>query len=192
LHLTEQSDIDLVARIRNDDGAAFNILFDRYWEKLYLFAFNRLKSEADAKDVVQELFINFWLRREALLIETTLPAYLHAAVHYEVLAHLSRSMKAAKRKADIERNILPDFTSWLSPLQLKELLAVLEAEVSRLPEKIQQVYRLNQEENLSVREIASRLNIAEQTVRNQLNTAFKKLRPHLKEAMLAIIFIQSI
>lgn len=186
------NDTELWQRVKQGDGHAFRELFDRYWEKLYGYALNRLKSEADAQDVVQELMINLWVRRAGIQIETTLAAYLHAAVQYEVLAQLSRAIKTANRKAEIERTILPDFTNRLDPLQLKELLALVEKEVSRLPEKMQQVYRLSQEENLSVKEIALRLNISEQTVRNQLNNGYQRLRIHLKEAVLATIFLQGL
>lgn len=187
-----QNDTELWQLVKQGDGHAFKMLFDRYWEKLYLYAFNRLRSEADAQDVVQEVMINLWARRAGIQIETTIAAYLHAAVQYEVLAHLSRAIKTASRKEEIERNILPEFTRQLDPLQLKELLALVETEVSRLPEKMQQVYRLKQEENLSVKEIALRLNVSEQTVRNQLNTGFQKLRTHLKKAVLATIFLHGL
>jgi RNA polymerase sigma-70 factor (ECF subfamily) len=185
-------DTELWEQVRQGDGNAFKQLFDHYWEKLYLYAYNRLKSEADAQDVVQEVMINLWLRRTNIVIETTMAAYLHAAVQYEVLALLSRNIKTAHRKAAIEKNILPDFVNQSDPLQLKELLAVVETAVSQLPEKMQQVYRLSQEDNLSVKEIAQRLNVSEQTVRNQLNTSYQKLRVHLKNAALATIFLHTL
>eukprot|EP01035_Chromulina_nebulosa_P014031 gene14031-18573_t len=187
-----QNDTELWELVRQGNGNAFKLLFDQYWEKLYLYAFNRLKSEADAQDVVQEVMINIWLRRSSIVIETTMAAYLHAAVQYEVLAQLSRAIKTAHRKAEIEKDILPDFTSQSDPLLLKELLAVVETEVSRLPEKMQQVYRMSQEENLSIKEIALQLNLSEQTVRNQLNTSHQKLRVHLKKAVLATIFLSGL
>lgn len=185
-----QNDTELWRLVSQGDGIAFKLLFDAWWEKLYVYAYNRLRSEADAQDVVQEVMINLWLRRSTVVIQTTLAAYLHAAVQYEVLAHLSRALKTANRKAAIEENLLPDLLRQTDPLLLKELLVVVEAEVSRLPPKMQQVYRLTHEENLSIREIAQRLGLSEQTVRNQLNTSYQKLRVNLRRAILAAIFLQ--
>ncbi|NLR79879.1 RNA polymerase sigma factor [Chitinophaga eiseniae] len=185
----ELTDLNLWLQVKQDKGFAFKTLFDRYWEKLYVFAFNRLKSEADAKDVVQEVMISLWSRRASLDIETTLAAYLHAAVQYEVLNHFSRAAKIAGRSEEYEQNILPELTSYIAPLHIKELAALAEVEITRLPEKMQQVYRLRQEKNLSVKEIARLLNISEQTVRNQLNSSYQKLKKHLKEVMLVAIFL---
>jgi RNA polymerase sigma factor (sigma-70 family) len=188
--LHSQNDTELWRLVSQGDGIAFKLLFDAWWEKLYVYAWNRLRSEADAQDVVQEVMINLWLRRSTVVIQTTLAAYLHAAVQYEVLAHLSRALKTAHRKAAIEESLLPDLLRQTDPLLLKELLVVVEAEVSRLPPKMQQVYRLTHEENLSIREIAQHLGLSEQTVRNQLNSSYQKLRVNLKNAILTAIFLQ--
>ncbi|SEW34984.1 RNA polymerase sigma factor [Chitinophaga arvensicola] len=185
----ELTDADLWLQVKQDNGPAFKALFDRYWERLYVYAANRLKSDADAKDVVQEVLINLWARRTRLTIETTVAAYLHTAVQYEVLTHFSRAAKNAGRSQEYEQNILPELISYMEPLHLRELQALAEMEITRLPEKMQQVYRLRQEKNLSVKEIARLLNISEQTVRNQLNTSYQKLRKHLKEAILLAIFL---
>ncbi|RPE11996.1 sigma-70 family RNA polymerase sigma factor [Chitinophaga lutea] len=187
---SEHTDSDLWLQVQQDDGLAFKSLFERYWEKLYVYALNRLKSETDAQDVVQDVMINLWSRRATISIETSLAAYLHAAVQYEVLANVSKASKTAGRKQELEKTILPGFVSFLDPVQLKELQAIVEAEVARLPGKMQQVYRLRQEKDLSVKEISRLLDISEQTVRNQLNASYHKLRKHLREAMLTAIFIQ--
>ncbi|GGH59402.1 RNA polymerase sigma-70 factor (ECF subfamily) [Filimonas zeae] len=184
------ADSDLWLQVKQGNGPAFKNLFNQYWEKLYVYAHNRLKSEADAQDVVQNVMIGLWTRRATVTIETTLAAYLHAAVQYEVLRHLARVSRMAERKTELEATILPEFIGYIDPLHLKELQALAEDEISRLPEKMQQVYRLHQQENLSVKEIAQLLNTSEQTVRNQLNTSYQKLRKHLKEAFLAAAFLQ--
>ncbi len=45
--------------VKQDDGFAFKVLFNRFWEKLYVYALNRLRSEPDAQDIVQEIMIQF-------------------------------------------------------------------------------------------------------------------------------------
>lgn len=186
----EHTDSHLWLQVQQNNGLAFKSLFDRYWEKLYVYTFNRIKSGSDAQDVVQDVMINLWNRRASVSIETTLAAYLHAAVQYELLAHVARAGKIADRQLELEKTIAPAFTSFPDPVQLKELRVAVEAEVARLPEKMQQVYRLRQEKELSVKEISHLLGVSEQTVRNQLNASYHKLRKHLKEALLTAIFIQ--
>jgi RNA polymerase sigma factor (sigma-70 family) len=64
-------------------------------------------------------------------------------------------------------------------LHYKELQSVIAAEVAALPERMQEVYRLSRTENLSTKEIAQRLNLSEQTVKNTLSAALKRLREKL-------------
>lgn len=185
----ELTDMELWGRVRQDDGAAFRQLFDRYWERLYVYALNRIKSEADAQDVVQDVMVRVWTRRASITIETTLAAYLHAAVQYETIAQVARAAKTAGRNSELEQSILPDITAFSDPLRYKELQALAQQEIARLPEKMRQVYRLRQEEHYSVKEIAGMLGVSEQTVRNQLNTSYQKLRKQLREAILSAIFL---
>lgn len=183
------SDTVLLERIREDNVQAFKILYDRYWQSLFLFAMKRLKNEADAKDIVQEILISLWIRRHTITIETSLGAYLSSAAHYEVLRSISNAIKDAQRRENITANILPGFAELLDPVQMKELMIILEREVDKLPLKMQQVYRLSREEELSLPEISARLGITERTARNQLNTALHRLHFGLKEAYLLSIFI---
>lgn len=187
--MSNLSDTELLERIRQDNVQAFKILYDRYWESLFVFAMKRLKQEADAKDIVQEIMISIWIRRHALVIETSLGAYLTSVAHYEVLRTISRAARDATRREDITAQILPGFAELLDPLQMKELAVILEREVDKLPAKMQQVFRLSREEELTLPEIAARLGITERTVRNQLNTALHKLNFGLKEAYLLAIFL---
>ncbi len=60
--LHSQNDTELWRLVSRGDGIAFKLLFDAWWEKLYVYAYNRLRSEADAQDVVQEVMINLWLQ----------------------------------------------------------------------------------------------------------------------------------
>jgi RNA polymerase sigma-70 factor (family 1) len=183
------SDTQLLERIRQDNVQAFKILYDRYWESLFLFAMKRLKNEADAQDIVQDILISLWIRRHTIVIETSLGAYLTSAAHYEVLRCISRATKDAARKENITAHILPGFAELLDPVQMKELAMILGREVDKLPIKMQQVFRLSREEELTLPEIAARLGITERTARNQLNTALHKLHFGLKEAYLLSIFL---
>lgn len=187
MNLTTLADIALIDEVKNNHSPAFEEIFKRYWEPLYLFAFKKLRDEDDAKDVVQNVFINFWQRSATLEITDTLEKYLFSAVRYELLHKIAQSIKQQEKIAHYRNVVLPDFTAALDPLQQKELMAAIEKQVDALPERLREIYRLSKEENLSIREIALQLNISEQTVKNQLSTALKKLRVGLKEAFILIL-----
>ncbi|MNT82317.1 RNA polymerase sigma factor [compost metagenome] len=66
-------------------------------------------------------------------------------------------------------------------------MAAIDKQVQSLPERLKEVYLLRKEEGLSIREIAGKLNISEQTVKNQLGLAVKRMRGALKETLIVIL-----
>ena len=181
------AEIGLLDRIKEGRPDAFEELFNRYWEPLYLFALKRVQSEDDAKDIVQELFIKFWLKKDQIVITKNLESYLFSIVKYEVLHKVSQLLRSEEKKQYYQDNILPQFTEFLDPVQEKELLAAIDKQVHSLPERLKEVYLLRKEEGLSIREIAGKLNISEQTVKNQLGLAVKRMRGALKETLIVIL-----
>lgn len=187
MNLATLSDTGLIDKVKNNHNSAFEEIFKRYWDPLYVFAFKKLGDEDEAKDVVQNVFINFWQRSATLEITDTLEKYLFSAVRYELLHKISQSIKQQKKITHYYNVVMPNFMSALDPLQQKELMAAIEQQVDALPDRLKEIYQLSKEENLSIKEIAMRLNISEQTVKNQLVTALKKLRVGLKEAFILIL-----
>lgn len=181
------AELGLLDRIKEGRPDAFEELFNRYWEPLYLFALKRVQSEDDAKDIVQELFIKFWLKKDQIVITKNLESYLFSIVKYEVLHKVSQLLRSEEKKQYYQDNILPQFSEFLDPLQEKELLAAIDKQVQSLPERLKEVYLLRKEEGLSIREIAGKLNISEQTVKNQLGLAVKRMRGALKETLIVIL-----
>src|SRR5699024_4693329 len=81
----KDKDEQLLKLIAKDDQEAFKRLFDRYWESLFAAAMHRLKSEALAKDVLQELFTDLWEKRGSLTIRSNVGGYLFTALKHRVI-----------------------------------------------------------------------------------------------------------
>lgn len=175
---THISDGDLLQRLKGDDTAAFEVLYNRYWKALYTRACQRVDAN-DAKDLVQEVMLSLWRRRNEIPVfrEGEFAKYLHAAIKYRVISHYAFSA------AEIKKNSLFDILDsqeFNDRLETKELTAKIAAAVSQLPARMQQVFRMSREEDLSIAEIARRLNLSEQTVKNQLTEALRRMRSYLK------------
>ena len=188
MNLAALSDTELIDKVKSNHAPAFEEIFKRYWEPLFLFALKKLKDEDDAKDVVQDVFINFWIRSSSLVITETMEKYLFSCVRYELLHKISSSIKKEEKIKHYREVVMPDFTASLDPVQQKELLAAIDQQIDLLLDRLKQIYLLSKDDNLSIKEIANLLNISEQTVKNQLSTALKKLRVGLKEAFIVILF----
>jgi RNA polymerase sigma factor (sigma-70 family) len=173
--MEKYSDVELLGQIKNDDRFAFDILFDRYWKKLYRTAVARLNDDAEAQDLIQEIFIKIWQRRKKLEIHTSLENYLQRSVRLSVISHFrSKKIYDVQLQDAVERiNVLEDAIHSLS--DYVELERTLEDAVTAMPETLRKVYLLRSE-NLSVKEIANRLGLADQTVKNYIAEVTRRLR----------------
>lgn len=180
-------DQHLLERIRRGEPDAFRILFDRHWEGLYLFAWKRLKCRQEAEDVVQHVFMKIWEHRGARNIQQSIQAYLYKSVYYEVIAALKKMSSANEDVSTIADHTLPIFSDVLVKLSLDELNAAINKEIEALPDRMKLIYKLSREENYSIREIAEKLDLSEQSVKNRLTIALTRLRKPITEALLLLL-----
>ena len=90
------TDIDLVNSMSEGDESAFQEIYRRYWYKLYTVANRKSGSEEDAEEIVQDIFISLWNRRDSIQITTTLNAYLAVSVKYRVIKILAKRNQQSK------------------------------------------------------------------------------------------------
>lgn len=160
----------------NDEQAAFRVLYDRYWESLYKKALSRLGDSENAQDAVQEVFISLWRNRHSIEVEETLAPYLFTALKYCIIKKICRHAGKVIQIPLMLEDLKCDENAAEENFRYKELQQLVGREVARLPERMQEIYRLSREQNFSSKEIAEQLVISEQTVKNTLSTTLKRLR----------------
>lgn len=172
------TDIELVAILKSGDKIAFEEIYNRYWDKLFSIAGHKLDQLEDAEEVVQNIFISLWNRRETLNITSTLNSYLAVSVKYRVIKVLEKQYHQRKYTDSLGKlHKLDDSTQeWL---EFTELKVQLEQLVRNLPDKCQLVYRMSRENGFSQKEIAGKLDISEKTVEAHLGKALKTIKSGL-------------
>lgn len=168
------SDTLLLKQVELGSKQAFNVLFEKYWEKAYSDAYKRLKSHDDAKDIVQEIFTHIWIKRETLQINN-LPAYLHVAIRNRVIKFIAKQ-KPIHPFFNILDNIPEKNSQADANLLWKEFFKSYEALLETLPPKRQEIFRLRFQEDLSTKDISMQLCITRKTVQNQLGKAIETLK----------------
>jgi len=183
------SDDDLIGLLRQDDVSAFTAIHSRYYGVLYQHAYKRLSDRDAVKDILQELFICLWDQRESIEIKGSLQGYLCTAVRNKVL----NVFKHEKVKSDYIASLMNFEQTCQSTtdenLRNKELIALVNAEVSTLPPKMRLVFELSRDSNLSHNEIAEKLEISPLTVRKQVNNSLKILRARLAPYLFLLLFL---
>jgi RNA polymerase sigma-70 factor (ECF subfamily) len=188
MSIIELTDAELLQRIQQDDVQAFEALYLRLWESLFIFAMKRLGSEDDAEDVVQEVFASLWARRHSLQIRDTFEGYLFSAVKYKVINQVAAMMQHPEKLEYVREALLPAVNNIAEDINFNELQGALQQEVKSLPAKMREIYLLYIEQHRSVADIATLLSLSEQTVRNQLGLARTRLKKSLQHAMLFVFF----
>ena len=170
-------------RLANGDEIALAAIYHHYWKRLYIQAYNILKDRMVCEDIIQDIFLQLWRRRETLNITQTLPGYLSAATRYQVFHYIRKMPKREFLFENLEERISAGASL---PVEEKDLHEQINEIVSRLPEKCRVIYKLSREEYLPHKEIAARLHISIKTVENQLTIALRRLRVSLKDAVMVV------
>ncbi len=171
----------LPSGVREDDRRAFNHLYEQYASKLYRAAYQRLRDREVARELVQEIFTNLWLRRADLCIEKSLDRYLYRSLKYEVMNHF-RAVAVRERYASQYRHSTSGRDeATLHLLSFNELSTRMEKEISKLPEKCRAVFELSRHQGYSTVEIAEALRISHKTVEAHVGKALKMLRTGLRD-----------
>lgn len=165
---------ELLSLMAQDDKAAFTELYDRFWKKLFVIAFNRIKDKQSAEDIVHDVFASLWNNRTQVNIDQ-LENYLAVAVRYSVFS----TIKKKSRVKQIEQNLslssiveMPVETS----LHYKKILELVKTEVEHLPEKCRIIFKYSRDAGMPVKEIARQLHLSPKTVENQLGKAIRQLK----------------
>lgn len=165
---------DTVEQLRQGSHQAFEQVFRGYFSKIRVFIYSYIKSDEDALELTEELFVNLWCKRHALDPDKSLPAFLHTLARHSAINFL--------RHKEIKENYLTQSClhekSYTSEDELiaKETALLIEMAVEKMPEKRKNVYLLSRKEGLSNEEIAKRLNISKSNVESLLSLALKDIR----------------
>ncbi|MEN7551468.1 RNA polymerase sigma-70 factor [Rapidithrix thailandica] len=176
----------LVPHLQKGEDWAFEYLYKNYYVRLCLYAESFVRERHTAEEVVSEVFLKLWNKRQELQINTSIKSYLYKAIHNLCLNHINarkvrdthyQHLKVLKNQQQEELVTLPKeaFKSEQEELEEKVRQA-LEA----LPERCREVLVLSKFHKMKYREIAEHLGISVKTVETQISRGLLKLRELLK------------
>ena len=182
-------DAELISRLKKDDHDSFQQLFDRYSHTLFRFSFCYLKSKEAAEDVVQEVFMKIWNRRNEIKNDTSFQSYLFTIALNAVRKHFNK----LSRQNELKHDILLEFSESKSRFDDKPdyqaLLDKLDDLVDRMPEKRREIFIKKKIEDKSLKEIAEECSITPKTVEYHITEAMKFLKTEFEKLQVnGIIF----
>lgn len=171
-------DRDLLSRIRQGDQAAFDTLFRAHYASLVRHVEGMLRRRDVAEEVVQDVMLELWRRRETLLVDDSLRAYLYRATRNRALNHLRH--EAIVKRSEPELAMDPDDGAGADVVLVDEEIGVAAKQaIAQLPERCREVFELSRVRGLKYSEIATTLGISVKTVEAQMGKALRILREKL-------------
>lgn len=174
------NDALLLLNVEGGCKDSFNMLYEKYWEQAYNNAYKRLQDSDQSKDIVQEIFVNIWLKKENHI--DNFPAYLNIAVRNRVFKLVEKQKKTCPFLQNVH-DIPVSHIQTEADILRKDFYKAYEALLSTLPLKRQKIFRLRFHEDLTTKTIAEKLGLSRKTVQNQIGKAIEQLRISLLQLL---------
>jgi RNA polymerase sigma-70 factor (family 1) len=176
LHI--KTDYELLQSIRlEDDEEAFAVLYERYWKKCLAISYNLMRDKSQAKDLVQEVFISIWNRRNVLEIKN-ISNYLATAIKFSFYMHIEKERRRRLiLEEKLERKTEAEVDEQMEALFLTDYFLSL---IETLPEKCRLVVSYSRLDDMKNADIAKKMNISEKTVEGHLTKGLKIIQRKFK------------
>lgn len=179
----------IIERFKTGDKTAFELIFHEYYKPLVIYVTTILKSRDEAEDIVQQVFVTVWEKKEQLEIHTSLKAFLYRAVYNAAMNKLKQYAVREHYAGEIRSNA--GFAQTDDRLQQKELQHKLDEAINDLPEQCARIFKMSRYDQLKYQQIADALDLSVKTVENQMGRALKLLREKLKDYLPLLLLILS-
>lgn len=183
MHSILTNDTELIEQLHMGDKVAFQKIYDRYWNRLYRVAVSKVRVTENAKEIVQDIFLDLWQRHQESHIND-LERYLFSAVKYKVLDFFKKEV-LRKQYADTMADSLSE-ADWETEetLAYSDLQQTLLSGIDQLPPKTKLIFELNRIQYKSAEEIAQLMGIPLRTVEYHISQGLKTLRHYLKDYLI--------
>jgi RNA polymerase sigma-70 factor (ECF subfamily) len=167
---------DELRSIAAGDEAAFARLFNHYRNKIYSIGLKLSRSVIVAEEIVQDVFVKIWVKRQALQEINDFESYLFIVVRNEVYQVLQRMARQRRHLYQAGKQIDTVHNDTEQTVYSREYISLLQQAISRLPPQQKLVYEMMKEQGLKREEVASRLRLNPETVKTHLAQATRNIR----------------
>ncbi|WP_163379180.1 RNA polymerase sigma-70 factor [Cyclobacterium sp. SYSU L10401] len=170
------TDQELCQKLYEGDKKAFDGIYRKYWERLFLYVYKISGDRYQSEDIVQEVFVKLWRRRQVRKINQ-LENYLFKSAKYGV-SNLIRDRRIRLPLEDYMANLVEEVNADLL-IEEKETERIIRESIGSLPSRCQEVFIMSRDDFQSNKEIAQQLNLSVRTVETQIHKALKFIKKNL-------------
>lgn len=171
---------EILRKVANGDQRSFTLLFDIHYQNLGSYIYKITESRDATEEIVQDVFVKIWEKRNMLQEIDSFKAYLFVLSKNKTLDHLRKTAKVRMHQLSMLKEMDEDSYVIDDPSPIEEFRLIVEETVSKLPPQQQKVYRLSRHEKLKYEEIAVHMGISKETVKKHMKLALAFLKHHVK------------
>ncbi len=177
----------LLRQLQEGNQVAFTAIYQKYHKALYVFSYYYLKNKEQAEDTIQTVFSKLWEYRFQIIVTVNLKNYLYKMVKNHVLNEIRDATNALTKNYEMAQS--PEYfeDNLVEQIEEKELRSLFYKAINKLPDQKRNICLLKIKEGMSNKEIAKKLNIAENSVKVYYNQSIKTLRSYLQKMLIIII-----
>lgn len=162
----------------------YHHVFNMWYSPLCNYCYFLINNYDAAEDIVQDLFVHLWENWERMKTIDSIKGYLFKSVKNRSINYLKQHSK--EMILDPMDNTMDFFVNNNLPVasemvENKELETIIEKAIVQLPSRCRTIFMLKRVDEMSNKEIASRLNISIKTVEAQMTIALKRLYQFVSE-----------
>jgi RNA polymerase sigma factor (sigma-70 family) len=166
---------ELLYNLKQGRHAAFKGIYDLYSKQVYTYLLHKLKDKDLCSDVLQDIFTSLWEKKDVIEINTSLKAYLFQSARYKIFDIYRKDERFRQYLSGLSTHMYADYSLMGDALDHRKKLADTMAEINNMPARMKEIFILSRINHQTIQDIAVRLNISKQTVKNQLGKAMRKL-----------------
>lgn len=180
-NLKQLSDLELLALLKERDESAFTEIYNRFAPKILYQISQMLREPEAAQDLTQDLFITIWNKADNIRSDANFAGYLYVAAQNSVLLYMRRGKFKSEYLTSLAayHDEIAEVVS--EGVDVDMMYALVQKEIQNLPPKMKEVFELSRKPELSYKDIAAQLGIAENTVKKQVSNALHIIRGNLSK-----------
>lgn len=186
--MNDLNNIEFLKKLKKGNQEAYSYLVDKYHHELCVYAGSLSRDIYLAEDIVQNVFLKLWEKRDKLNTKFSIKGFLYRSVYNEFIDQYRKKSNLAIVEEHYN-NKLKAIASEETSDETANLIALVKKEIQNLPTKCKQMFLLSKQQGLTNVEIAQYLNITTKAVERQMSRAFSTIRKNLGKKMHTILFL---
>ena len=187
-YLIRSGNLDVLKKLKEGNQEAYNYLVETYHHELCVYARSLSRDIYLAEDIVQNVFLKLWEKRDKLNPNFSVKGFLYRSVHNEFIDQYRKKMTLSA----IEERYYSRFKTIVmkeDTIEILNLIALVKEEIQHLPPKCKEMFLLSKQEGLTNIGIAQYLKISMKAVERQMTRAFSIIREKIGDELQTILFL---